>query len=434
MWNKDAESMPRDGLEKVQLERLQNIAAHAENVPFYKSSFEQAGVSAKDIKSLDDIAKLPFTVKDHLRDNYPWGMFAVPLEEVVRVHASSGTTGKPTVGGYSAADLDLWGEVMARTVAAAGVTHEDVVHNAYGYGLFTGGLGFHLGAQTVGATVIPVSGGLSRRQIMLMEDFGATVLTCTPSYALVLYEEAKAMGMDFSDRMKVRVGVFGAEPWTEKMREEIERFMGIEAYDIYGLTEIIGPGVSVECEHHVGLHIFEDHFYPEVIDPESGDPLGYGVEGELVFTTLTKEAMPMIRYRTRDLTVLHKEKCDCGRTMVRMEKVLGRSDDMMIVRGVNVFPSQIERVLLSTENVEPHYQIFIDREKHKLDKLEIWVEGSEVLFTPVDAERVAQVEKDLGQAMFQALGISANVKLVSPGGVARSQGKAVRVVDRRDMN
>lgn len=434
MWNPQAEAMPRDRLEKLQLERLQKMAAYAEStVPFYKKSFQEAGVSPQDIKSLDDITRLPFTVKNDLRDNYPWGMFSVPVRDIVEIHASSGTTGKPTVGGYTAKDLELWTEVMARTVTSAGITRHDVVHNAYGYGLFTGGLGFHYGIRAVGAAVVPMSGGLSQRQIMLMEDFGATALTCTPSYALVLYEEAKNKGIEFRDRMKIRVGIFGAEPWTEKMREDIERCMGIEAYDIYGLTELIGPGVSVECEHHNGLHVFEDHFYPEIIDPATGEPLGYGKQGELVFTTLTKEAMPMIRYRTRDLTVLHAEKCDCGRTVVRMEKVLGRSDDMLIVRGVNVFPSQVERVLLSFPEVEPYYQIYLDRPKHDLDKLEIWVEGTPDLFTPVNTDSLQSLEQRLAHAMLDALGVSAIVKLVATHSIARSEGKAVRVVDRRQL-
>jgi phenylacetate-CoA ligase len=318
-------------------------------------------------------------------------------------------------------------------VTSAGVTGKDVVHNAYGYGLFTGGLGFHLGAERVGAAVIPMSGGLTRRQVMLMEDFGATVLTCTPSYALVIGEEAAEMGVDFKKRMKVKVGIFGAEPWTEKMRHEIEDKLGVKAYDIYGLTELIGPGVSVECEHHTGMHIQEDHFLAEIIDPTTGERLPYGEEGELVFTTLTKEAMPVIRYRTRDRTILHADKCACGRTTVRMEKVLGRTDDMLIVRGVNVFPQLIEKTLLSIEDIEPHYQIVIDRPKDQLDTLEVWVEASPRLFQPIDTRRLDELQNRVAHELFQALGISASIKLMGPKSIARSEGKAKRVVDKRDL-
>ncbi|MFQ5612799.1 MAG: phenylacetate--CoA ligase family protein [Anaerolineae bacterium] len=435
IWNPEFETMPRGDLEELQLERLKALVDRAANTsPFYKKKLAEAGVSGDDLNSLEDIAKLPFTTKDEMRHHYPWGMFTVPLRDVVRIHASSGTTGKPIVGGYTRADLDLWAEVMARTVSAASITADDIVHNGYGYGLFTGGLGFHLGAQTVGALVVPASAGLTRRQLMLMEDFEATVLTCTPSYALVIAEEAAAAGIDINERLKLRVGVFGAEPWTEKMREEIEAALSLDAYDIYGLTEIIGPGVSIECEYHNGLHIFEDHFYPEIIDPSTGEPLGYGVEGELVFTTLTKEAMPIIRYRTRDRTTLHAEECACGRTMVRMEKVLGRTDDMLIVRGVNVFPSQIERVLLEFSELEPQYQIVVDRGRRELDTLEIWVEGTDSLFMPVDPNRIADLEKRVEQRLREALIISCKVKLMKPHSIERSMGKAVRVVDKRQLD
>jgi phenylacetate-CoA ligase len=432
IWNPEYETMPRDRLENLQVQRLKEVLARAgANVPVYKKKL--AGVSPDDFKSLDDLKRLPFTDKGDLRDNYPFGMFTVPLEEVVCIHASSGTTGKPTVGGYTRADMDVWGEVMARTVTSAGVTEKDVVHNAYGYGLFTGGLGFHLGADRVGATVIPMSGGLTRRQVMLMEDFGATVLTCTPSYALVIGEEAAEMGVDFKKRMKVKVGIFGAEPWTEKMRREIEDKLGVKAYDIYGLTELIGPGVSVECEHHTGMHIQEDHFLAEIIDPTTGEPLPYGEEGELVFTTLTKEAMPVIRYRTRDRTILHAEECACGRTTVRMEKVLGRTDDMLIVRGVNLFPQLIEKTLLSIEDIEPHYQIVIDRPKDQLDTLEVWVEASPRLFQPIDTRKLDELQGRVANELFHSLGISASVKLMGPRSIARSEGKAKRVVDKRDL-
>jgi phenylacetate-CoA ligase len=434
IWNPEYETMERDELEKLQAQRLHDIAEWVNvRVPFYQRKFKEAGITPDDIHTLDDLKRLPFTTKQDLRDEYPFGIFAVPLEEVVRIHASSGTTGKPTVGGYSRKDLELWAEVMARTVSSCGVTSKDVAHNAYGYGLFTGGLGFHLGFETVGATVVPISGGLTRRQLMLMEDFGATVLTCTPSYSLVLTEEAEEMGIDFKSRMKVRVGIFGAEPWTEEMRQQIEERLGLEAYDIYGLTEIIGPGVSVECEHHNGLHIFEDHFLPEIIDPETGEQLPYGEEGELVFTTLTKEAMPVIRYRTRDRTVLHPEKCACGRTIVRMEKVRGRTDDMLIVRGVNVFPSLVEKVLLGVDGLEPHYQIVVDRPKDQLDKLEVWVEADSRYFEPVDVQAIEELRQKAEAEMAEALGIHAEIKLMGPHTIERSLGKAKRVVDKRDL-
>ena len=434
IWNKEFETMPREDLSKLQFERLKALVERAgQTSPYYRKKLAEAGVSAGDLKSLTDIATLPFTTKEELRCNYPWGMFTVPLKEVVRIHASSGTTGKPIVGGYSRADLKLWAEVMARTVTAAGITADDIVHNGYGYGLFTGGLGFHLGAEAVGATVVPASAGLTRRQLMLMEDFGATVLTCTPSYSLVIAEEAAAEGIDIRERLKLRVGVFGAEPWTEKMREEIEAALNLDAYDIYGLTEIIGPGVSVECEHHCGLHIFEDYFYPEIIDPSSGEPLGYGVEGELVFTSLTKEAMPLSRYRTRDRTTLHAEPCACGRTLVRMEKVLGRTDDMLIVRGVNVFPSQIERVLLEFGELEPHYQIIVDRGRHELDTLEVWVEGADSLFMPVETQLIQELEQKIKIRLHEALIINCSVKLMKQRSLERSMGKAVRVVDKRQL-
>jgi len=434
IWNPEFETMPRDQLNKAQARRLRDAVARAgANVPFYKKKFAEAKVSADDIQSLDDLKRLPFTEKDDLRDNYPFGMFTVPLEQVVRIHASSGTTGKPIVGGYTRADIDLWAEVMARTVTCVGVTNKDVIHNAYGYGLFTGGLGFHLGAEKVGAMVVPISGGLTRRQVMLMEDFGATVLTCTPSYALVISEEAAEMGVDFKKRMKVRVGIFGAEPWSEKMRAEVEAKLGLEAYDVYGLTEIIGPGVSIECEHHCGMHIQEDHFLAEIIDPDTGEQLPYGEEGELIFTTLTKEAMPVFRYRTRDRTRLHVDKCACGRTTMRMDKVLGRTDDMLIVRGVNVYPQLIEKTLLSVEDIEPHYQIVLDRPKDQLDTLEVWVEASPKLFQPIDTRRLDDLQNRVSAELAQTLGISAVVKLMGPKSIQRYEGKAKRVIDKREL-
>ncbi len=434
IWNEEMETMPREQREKLQVKRLRELVDRvSKTVPFYREAFAEAGVTANDIKTIDDLAKLPFTTKEDFRKNYPFGLFAVPMKDVVRVHASSGTTGKMVVGGYTKADLELWGEVMARTLTLAGVTVEDVIHNAYGYGLFTGGLGVQIGGERIGATVIPMSGGMTKRQLMVMEDFGSTVLTCTPSYALLMAEEARELGFEFKERMKVRSGVFGAEPWSEKMREEIEAKLGLEAYDIYGLTEIIGPGVSNECPEHNGLHIFDDHFLPEIIDPETGERLDYGQEGELVFTTLTKEALPVIRYRTRDRTILHAEPCPCGRTSVRMEKVLGRTDDMLIIRGVNVFPSQIERVLLEIPKVEPYYQIVVDRPKDQLDQVEVWVEVSESLFKPIDTRRLDELESTIRHEMKMALGISVAVKLMGPKSIERSMGKSKRVVDKREI-
>ncbi len=433
IWNPEFETMPRADLEKLQVQRLQKLIERLKATsPLYKKKLGDT-VGGADIKSVDDLKRLPFTEKGDLRDNYPFGMFTVPLEDVVRIHASSGTTGKPTVGGYTRADMEIWTEVMARTVSSAGVTKKDVVHNAYGHGLFTGGMGFHVGADRVGATVIPISGGLTRRQVMLIEDFGATVITCTPSYALVIAEEAQEMGVDIKKRWKLRAGIFGAEPWTEKMRRELENKLNLEAFDIYGLTEVIGPGVAVECPEHNGMHINEDHFLAEIIDPESGERLPYGSEGELVFTTITKEAMPVIRYRTRDRTILHNEPCKCGRTSVRMEKIMGRTDDMLIVRGVNVFPQLIEKTLLSIEEIEPHYQIVIDRAKDQLDTLEVWVEAAPKLFQPIDTRRLDELQKKVSHELAQTLGVSAEVKLMGPKSIQRSEGKAKRVVDKREL-
>jgi len=433
IWNEEFETMPRRELEKLQLERLKKVVAYCmEKVPFYKELYAQAGVSADDIQSLEDIAKLPFTNKQDLRDRYPFGMFAVPVGELRQIHATSGTTGKMTVTGYTANDMGVWGETMARVYTAGGATADDIIHNAYGYGLFTGGLGFHVGAEKIGATVIPVSGGLTKRQIEIMQDLGSTVLGSTPSYALVIAEAGAEMGVDFRRDTKLRVGFFGAEPWTDRMREDIEVKMGLEAFDIFGLAEIIGPGVSVECPYHTGLHIAEDHFYPEIIDPDTGDPLGYGQLGELVFTSLTKEGLPLIRYRTRDRTTLHAEKCACGRTMVRMDKVLGRTDDMLIVRGVNVFPSQVEYVLLQFEELEPQYMILVDREKDHLDMLEVRVEAARPLYARGE-DALRDAEQRIMKVMHDNLYISAAVRVVEPGSIERSMGKARRVVDRREM-
>jgi len=431
IWDRKHETMSRGDLETLQLERLKTQAANVyEKVPFYRQRFMEQGVTPQAIRSLADLAKLPFTYKRDFRDNYPLGLAAVPKERIVRIHASSGTTGKPTVVAYTAGDIDTWSEVMARTITAGGVTKHDVVHNAYGYGLFTGGLGFHYGAERIGATVIPVSGGVTKRQIMLMQDLGSTVLCCTPSYALYLAEAAQEMGVDLRETA-LRVGIFGAEPWSERMRQEIEAKLGLMALDIYGLSEIIGPGVSVECEHQCGLHIFEDHFLPEIVDPGTGMPLPWGQRGELVLTTLTKEALPVIRYRTGDITSLNAETCACGRTMVRMAKPSGRTDDMLIVRGINVFPSQIETVLLQVEGVQPHYQIIVDRQ-HTLDDLEVWVEVSDEVFAD-EIRGLEALEQRIRNELHNALGIAARVRLVEPRSIQRSEGKAKRVVDRREV-
>ncbi len=432
IWNEEYETMPREALEAIQLKRLQGVVERVyATVAPYRKKMDDAGVRPSDIKKLEDLKKLPFTTKDDLRDNYPFGMFAVPLERVVRVHASSGTTGKPTVVGYTKRDIDTWAELMARTLTCAGVHRGDIVHNAYGYGLFTGGLGFHYGAERLGATVIPISGGNTKRQIMIMRDFGSTVLTCTPSYALNIAEVIRESGLDPSD-LKLRVGIFGAEPWSEKMRAEIERQLGIDAIDIYGLSEIIGPGVSVECiEKKEGLHIFEDHFIPEIIDPDTEEVLPHGETGELVFTTLTKEAFPVIRYRTRDITRLITEPCTCGRTLYRMEKIMGRTDDMLIIRGVNVFPSQIEHVLMSIEGVEPHYQIIVDREG-ALDVMEVQVEVSEQIFSD-EIKALEGLAKRIEQELKESLAVSCRVRLVEPKTIQRSEGKAKRVIDKRKI-
>ncbi|MFO7962407.1 MAG: phenylacetate--CoA ligase [Desulfobacterales bacterium] len=426
------ETMPREDLEIIQLRRLKATVERAYyNVPFYRKSFDKHGVKPQDIENLRDLSRLPFTTKLDLRDNYPFGMFAVPMDNIVRIHASSGTTGKPTVVGYTARDIKTWAELMARSLSAGGANRGDIIHNAYGYGLFTGGLGIHYGAEKLGASVIPVSGGNTKRQITLMKDFGPTILTSTPSYALHLAEVAEDLGVSFRD-FKFKFGIFGAEPWSEHMRMELEEKLGLTAVDIYGLSEVMGPGVSMEChEMKQGLHIFEDHFIPEIIDPATGEVLPYGETGELVFTSITKEAFPVIRYRTRDITSLNPEPCACGRTHIRMHKVSGRTDDMIIIRGVNVFPSQIESVLMETEGIEPHYQLIVDREDN-LDVLTILVEVGERLFS--DEVKVLQdEEKKISKNIKDYLGVSAKVKLVEPKTIARSEGKAVRVIDHRTI-
>ena len=380
IFNEEFETLPREALDALQLKRLQQVAGRVyHTVGFYKKAFDEAGVTPDDIRTLDDIRRLPFTTKQDLKDNYPFGLFTVPMSNIVRLHASSGTTGKPTVVGYTKRDIETWSRLMARSLVAAGLTKNDIIHNAYGYGLFTGGLGVHYGAERLGASVIPMSGGSTKKQIMILQDFGPTAICCTPSYALYLAERGEGMGVDMRS-LRLRVGIFGAEPWSEKMRQEIEDRLDIKALDIYGLSEIIGPGVAMECaEGRNGLHVFEDHFIVETINPETGETVPYGEEGELVFTSLTKEAFPLIRYRTRDMSRLMSEACRCGRTHVRMERVSGRSDDMLIIRGVNVFPSQIESVLLGIEGLEPHYELIVDREGN-LDTLEIHVEMSGDVF------------------------------------------------------
>lgn len=432
IWDEEFETLPREALEALQFKRLAAMLERVcATVPFYKKKFGDAGLKPADVKSLKDLNRLPFTTKLDLRDNYPFGLFAVPLEQVVRIHASSGTTGKQTVVGYTRRDINTWAELMARSLMASGAQKSDIIHNAYGYGLFTGGLGVHYGAEKLGASVIPISGGNSKRQIIIMQDFGSTVLTCTPSYALFLAETAEEMGVDIK-KLKLRVGIFGAEPWSEKMRDEIERKLGIQAIDIYGLSEVIGPGVSIEClEAKKGLHIFEDHFIPEIINPQTGETLPYGQKGELVFTTITKEAFPLVRYRTRDISVLYPEPCPCGRTHVRMERVSGRSDDMLIIRGVNVFPSQIESVLMNVEGVEPHYLLIVDRQGN-LDTLEVRVEVNDKVFSD-EVKNLQTIGRKIEKEIKDLLGVNADVKLVEPKSIQRSEGKAQRVIDKRKI-
>jgi len=430
IYNEEYETLPREALEALQLKRLQSqIERIYARVPYYRAKMDAAGVAPGDVKTLADISKLPFTTKEDLRRNYPFGLFTVPLERVVRIHASSGTTGQPTVVGYTKRDIGIWAELMARCLTAAGATQQDIIHNAYGYGLFTGGLGAHYGAETLGATVVPVSGGNTKRQIMLMRDFRSTVLLCTPSYALNLAEAMVDMGMDPKE-MALKVGVFGAEPWSENMREEIEKQLGIKAIDIYGLSEIIGPGVAIECvEEQQGLHIMEDHFLPEIVHPETFEPLPLGEKGELVFTTLTKEAFPVIRYRTRDLARLLPGPCPCGRTLSRMSRILGRSDDMLIIRGVNVFPAQIESVLTDINGTESPYRIIVDREEHE-DKLTVMVEVTESLFSDQIRKQWA-LSATIQDRLITDLGIPVQVKLVEEKTLERMDGNGKKVIDNR---
>ena len=430
-WDSYLETMPRQDLDRLKIRRLQETVYRVYTfVPYYREKMEEAGVAPVDIQSLEDIKKLPFTTKQDLRDNYPFGLFAVPMTEVIRIHSSSGTTGKPTVVGYTKKDLDQWAELMARALISAGTNKRSVVQNAYGYGLFTGGLGIHYGAEKVGASVIPSSGGNTRRQVMLMQDFGTTVITCTPSYILYMHEVMQQLGIQPAD-IKLKAGIFGAEPWSETMRGEIEKKLQIDAYDIYGLSEIIGPGVAVECSEKQGLHLWEDHFIAEVIDPDSGEVLPDGDSGELVITTISKEALPMVRYRTRDLTSLTVEPCACGRTHMRMNKLVGRSDDMVIIRGVNVFPSMVESVLLTIDGVEPHYLLVVDR-VGTLDELEVQVEVSEEIFSD-EIRKLEALNKRIRSKLESALGVSVRVRLKEPGSIERSEGKAQRVIDNRRL-
>jgi phenylacetate-CoA ligase len=429
IWNRHFECMELDELRRVQGERLRETVERVYfNVPYYRHKMQEAGLAPENIQTIEDIVKLPFTTKNDLRDTYPFGMFAVPMSEIVRLHASSGTTGKPTVVGYTRNDISTWSEVIARTLTCAGANRNDFIQIAYGYGLFTGGLGLHYGGEKIGASVIPVSGGNTNRQLQLMHDFGTTVLACTPSYALYLAEAMEESGID-RDELKLKIGVFGAEPWTENMRKEIELKLKIKATDIYGLSEVIGPGVASECCEQDGLHIFEDHFFPEIIDPETLEILPEGSTGELVFTTITKEGLPLIRYRTHDLSCLHYEKCRCGRTLVRMSKCLGRSDDMLIIRGVNLFPSQIETVLLEMSEIKPHYRIIVDR-VNNLDTLELQVEVDEEYFQD-KISQLQSIREKLQNKLENAIGLSIKITLVESKTIERSEGKAKRVIDNR---
>ncbi|MGL5675675.1 MAG: phenylacetate--CoA ligase family protein [Cellulosilyticaceae bacterium] len=414
---------------QVQTERLiKTVNRVYDNVTFYRDKMKNMGIEPGDIKSIDDLVHLPFTTKQDLRDHYPYGLFAAPMEDVVRIHASSGTTGQPTVVGYTKNDIEMWSDMIARSFTAMGVTKQDIVQVAYGYGLFTGGLGAHYGTERLGAAVVPISGGNTKKQIQLIQEFKSSVIACTPSYALYIGETMKQMGID-PRSTNLRVGIFGAEPWTEEMREQIESLLGVEALDIYGLSEVLGPGVGFECTARQGLHINDDHFVPEIINPQTLEVLPAGESGELVFTMITKEALPLLRYRTRDITTLHTEQCSCGRTLTRMEKVTGRSDDMLIIRGVNVFPSQIESVLLKVAETAPHYVIIVDR-INNLDTLEVWVEVKPEFFT--DAIRsLEKIEKHITAELFSLLGLHVKVKLVEPRSIERSEGKAKRIIDKR---
>jgi len=432
IWKEDIETMPLEDLKNIQSERLVNIVRYVyENCPVYKAKLDRAAVAPSDIKSIDDITKLPFTTKLDMRDNYPFGLFSRPRTDLVEIHVSSGTTGNPTLVGYTRDDIALWSDVMARTLCCAGAEPDDTIQIAYGYGLFTGGLGFHYGALEMGLTIIPASAGQTRRQLKLMQDFSPRILACTPSYALYMAEEAKEMGLD-PRASSWQIGIFGAEPWSESIRAEIEAEWDMLATDVYGLSEIIGPGVSQECRYKQGLHIFSDVFYPEIIDPETGQPVPEGQDGELVITTLTKQGIPLLRYRTRDIVSLTTEPCQCGRTSPRTSKIKGRTDDMIVVRGINVFPSQIEHVLLGIEGTHPHYQIVIDRQAHQLDSVQILVEVDETLFSD-EIKKMHALEQKIKQEIQAVLSVGVDVKLVEPKTLERSMGKAKRVVDKRSL-
>ncbi|HQN93751.1 MAG TPA: phenylacetate--CoA ligase [Prolixibacteraceae bacterium] len=431
IWNENIECASRDSMSQLQTERLiRTVKRVYHDVPYYRKKMQEVGLVPEDIRTLDDLVKLPFTTKTDLRDNYPFGTFAVPMSEIVRIHASSGTTGRPTVVGYTRNDIAMWAENVTRSLCMAGVTKNDLVQVAYGYGLFTGGLGLHYGTENLGASVIPISGGNTHKQIQLLQDFGSTVICCTPSYVLHIAEVLEEMKIDASS-LKLRVGIFGAEPWSENMRRDIEKKLKIKAIDIYGLSEVMGPGVSCECTHQAGMHINEDHFIPEIINPETLLPVEPGEVGELVFSTITKEGIPLLRYRTRDLTRLIYDKCECGRTLVRMEKCKGRSDDMLIIRGVNVFPSQIESVLLEMSETEPHYLIFVEREGN-LDTVKVQVEVQEQFFSD-EIKELQNLTKKIKYKLESTLGISVTVQLVEPKTIERSAGKAKRVIDNRKI-
>ena len=429
IWNEAAETMPYEQIRELQGQRLvQCVQRMYGKVPYYTEKMKAAGIEPGDIKSIDDLTRLPFTDKEDMRENYPYGTFAVPLDEIVRIHSSSGTTGKQKVVGYTQKDIEIWAECCARSLASTGITHRDILHVAYGYGLFTGGLGLHYGAERMGATAIPVSSGNTKRQIQILVDFKPTALACTPSYALHLADEMATYGVDKS-MLSLKVGIFGAEPWSVEMKQQIEDKLGLKAFDIYGLSETMGPGVSMSCEAGNRLHIQSDHFIAEIVDPETGKPLAEGELGELVFSSVTKEGTPLLRYNTHDLTRLYYDRCECGRTTVRMDKVTGRADDMLIVRGVNVFPTQIESILLNYGEVEPHYMIYVDR-VHNLDRMEIQIEMTRGFFSD-SIKEIENIERRLNADIQSMLGISAKITLVEPRSLPRSEGKAKRVIDRR---
>ncbi|MBN1125879.1 MAG: phenylacetate--CoA ligase [Sedimentisphaerales bacterium] len=432
IWKEDIETMPLEDLKNIQSERLVSLAKYVyKNCPVYKKKFDNAGISPADIKGIDDITKLPFTTKIDMRDNYPFGLFSRPRTDLVEIHVSSGTTGNPTLVGYTRDDIALWSDVMARTLCCAGAEPDDTIQIAYGYGLFTGGLGFHYGALEMGLTIIPTSSGQTKRQLKIMQDFSPRILACTPSYALYMAEEAKEIGLD-PRTSTWEIGIFGAEPWSESIRAEIESEWNMLATDVYGLSEIIGPGVSQECQYKDGLHIYSDVFYPEIINPDTGRSVAEGEDGELVITTLTKQGIPLIRYRTRDIVSLTTEACRCGRTSPRTSKIKGRTDDMIVVRGINVFPSQIEHVLLGIDGTHPYYQIIIDRQSHKLDSVDIMVEVDERIFSD-EIKKMRELEGRIREEIQAVLSVGVNVKLVEPKTIERSMGKSKRVVDKRSL-